>query len=121
YSPFFFFVPFVISLLFVFFFRVTATPQPATVPVLARVRFVYAPVPAVPPSRSITPKPHSNLSQIFLTTLSPASPSQSLSPQTNPHYPLPNYSPNPTRHHSHIFQKVLTNTFLLFTRPAAEY
>lgn len=55
------------------------------------------------------------------TTLSPASPSQSLSPQTNPHYPLPNYSPNPTRHHSHIFQKVLTNTFLLFTRPAAEY
>ncbi|MCL0808199.1 hypothetical protein M2981_25740, partial [Klebsiella pneumoniae] len=74
-----------------------------------------------PPSRSITPKPHSNLSQIFLTTLSPASPSQSLSPQTNPHYPLTNYSTNPTRHHYHIFQKVLTNTFLLFTRPAAEY
>ncbi|WP_218809368.1 hypothetical protein, partial [Klebsiella variicola] len=30
------------------------------------------------------PKPHSNLSQIFLTSLSPASPSQSISPQTNP-------------------------------------
>ncbi len=60
-------------------------------------------LPAVPPSRSITPNPHSNLSQIFLTSLSPASPSQSISPQTNPQYPLPNYSPNPTRHHSHIF------------------
>ncbi|QYO79918.1 hypothetical protein, partial [Klebsiella quasipneumoniae] len=42
------------------------------------------------------PKPHSNLSQIFLTTLSPASSSQSLSLQTNPlstpqlsHQPLP--------------------------------
>ncbi|WP_218786278.1 hypothetical protein, partial [Klebsiella pneumoniae] len=29
------------------------------------------------------PKPHSNLSQIVLTSLSPASPSQSISPQTN--------------------------------------
>ncbi|WP_206752869.1 hypothetical protein, partial [Klebsiella quasipneumoniae] len=63
----------------------------------------------------------SNLSQLVLTTLSPASPSQSLSPQTNPRYPLPNYSPNPSHHHSHIFQKVLANAFLLFIRSAAKY
>ncbi|MFX3001231.1 hypothetical protein V6157_24215, partial [Klebsiella pneumoniae] len=67
------------------------------------------------------PKPHSNLSQIFLTTLSPASLSQSISAQTNAQYPIPNYSPHPTRHHSHIFQKVLFNAFLLFIRSAAKH
>ncbi|EPK0062301.1 hypothetical protein MBN98_005316, partial [Klebsiella pneumoniae] len=60
-------------------------------------------------------------SQIFLTTISPASLSQSISAQTNAQYPLPNYSPNPNLHHSHIFQKVLTNAFLLFTTFAAKY
>ncbi|WP_221013488.1 hypothetical protein, partial [Klebsiella pneumoniae] len=40
------------------------------------------------------PKPHSILSQLVLTPLSPASPSQSISPQTNAQYPLPNY-PHP--------------------------
>ncbi|MCL0716805.1 hypothetical protein, partial [Klebsiella pneumoniae] len=68
-----------------------------------------------------TPKPHSKLSQIVLTSLSPASPSQSISPQTNAQYSLPNYSTNPTHHHSHIFQKVLANAFLLFIRSAAIY
>ncbi|WP_211097065.1 hypothetical protein, partial [Klebsiella pneumoniae] len=67
------------------------------------------------------PKPHSILSQLVLTSLSPASPSQSISPQTNAQYSLPNYSTNPTHHHSHIFQKVLANAFLLFIRSAAIY
>ncbi|WP_228961017.1 hypothetical protein, partial [Klebsiella variicola] len=48
-------------------------------------------------------------------------PSQSISPQTNAQYPIPNVPPNPTYHHSHIFQKVLANAFLLFTRAAVKY
>ncbi|HFO2037948.1 TPA: hypothetical protein ACHJAV_005250, partial [Klebsiella pneumoniae] len=32
-----------------------------------------------------------------------------------------NIPPNPTHHHSNIFQKVLANAFLLFTRSAAKY
>ncbi|CDO16477.1 unnamed protein product [Klebsiella pneumoniae] len=33
----------------------------------------------------------------------------------------PQLFPHPTQRHSHIFQKVLANTFLLFTRSAAKY
>ncbi|EPJ9585986.1 hypothetical protein OYQ23_000290, partial [Klebsiella variicola] len=32
-----------------------------------------------------------------------------------------NIPANPTHHHSHIFQKVLANAFLLFTCSAAKY
>ncbi|OVW86652.1 hypothetical protein BME43_14790, partial [Klebsiella pneumoniae] len=34
----------------------------------------------------------------------------------HPQYPIPQYSPAPTHSHSHIFQKVLANAFLLFIR-----
>ncbi|WP_221177536.1 hypothetical protein, partial [Klebsiella pneumoniae] len=54
----------------------------------------------------------SNCARITLTRI----------PQHNPTLPLipnihsSNIPPNPTTHHSHIFQKVLANAFLLFIR-----
>ncbi len=54
-----------------------------------------APPASHPPFSTSGPKPHSNLSQIVLTSLSPASLSPSISPQTNPQYPLPQYFPQP--------------------------
>ncbi|AHE46605.1 hypothetical protein KP13_32173 [Klebsiella pneumoniae subsp. pneumoniae Kp13] len=79
-----------------------------------------APPASHPPFSSSAPKPHSILSQLVLTPLSPASPAHPISPQK---IPLANsqHSPNPTTHHSHIFQKVLTNAFLLFTPSAAKH
>ncbi|HHF7825217.1 TPA: hypothetical protein ACPTY8_005051, partial [Klebsiella pneumoniae] len=43
-----------------------------------------------------------------------------LSPDKFPS-PIAKYLTNPTHPHSHIFQKVLANAFLLFTRSAAKY
>lgn len=68
-------------------------------------------MPTITPSPSITPKSHSNSSQIILTSLSPASPAQPIFPQINSPHQAPTISPNLTPHHSHIFQKVLANAF----------
>ena len=94
----------------------TATSNPPlTTPTNPAPPASHSPFPLAPP------KSHSNLSQIFLTPFSPTSPAQPIFPQLNSPRLYPNIPPNPTRHHSHIFQKVLANAFLLFTRPAVKY
>ncbi|MCE0052946.1 hypothetical protein LVT45_21710, partial [Klebsiella quasipneumoniae subsp. quasipneumoniae] len=60
----------------------------------------------------------SNFSHLTLTRIPITIP---LSPNKSPKSTPQLFSPNPIRHHSHIFQKVLTNAFLLFIRSAAEY
>ncbi|MCU6623767.1 hypothetical protein NLK91_18810, partial [Klebsiella pneumoniae] len=67
------------------------------------------------------PKPHSKSSQIVLTSLSPAYLNTTQRSPLIPNIHSSNIPPNPTHHHSNIFQKVLANAFLLFTRSAAKY
>ncbi|MEJ6295246.1 hypothetical protein, partial [Klebsiella pneumoniae] len=69
----------------------------------------------------LSPKPHSKSSQIVLTSLSPAYLNTTQRSPLIPNIHSSNIPPNPTHHHSNIFQKVLANAFLLFTRSAAKY
>lgn len=64
-------------------------------------------IPLLPQHSQIPLKLISNYSHLTLTCIPSTT---NLSPNKSP-YPLPNYSPNPTYHHSHIFQKVLANAF----------
>ncbi|MEH8443744.1 hypothetical protein RAG88_13490, partial [Klebsiella pneumoniae] len=72
------------------------------------------------PSPPVLPNPTQNYLKFF-------SFHSHLDPYHNPSLPkqipspIANYSPHPTRHHSHIFQKVLFNAFLLFIRSAAKH
>ena len=100
-----------------FYDRSTARLPPA--PLLSLPREPGSP--CQPPFSPSNPKPHSNLSQLVLTSLSTTSPAQPIFPQINSPRLYPNIPPNPTHHHSHIFQKVLANAFLLFIRPAVKY
>lgn len=90
--------------------------------------------PAPPASHSPFPlSPQTSLkvisifSHIILTRITQPNSTQLNTTQHNPtipihpQYPIPQYSPAPTHHHSHIFQKVLANAFLLFIRSAVKY
>ncbi|MCL0132684.1 hypothetical protein M2T35_27980, partial [Klebsiella pneumoniae] len=72
------------------------------------------------PSPPVLPNPTQNYLKFF-------SFHSHLHPYHNPSLPkqipspIAKYLTNPTRHHSHIFQKVLFNAFLLFIHPAAKY
>lgn len=87
--------------------------------------------PAPPASHSPFPlSPQTSLkvisifSHTILTRITQPNSTQLNTTQRSPSIPniqSLNIPPNPTQRHSYIFQKVLDNTFLLFTRSAAKY
>ncbi|MBK2631140.1 hypothetical protein FKK54_22660 [Klebsiella pneumoniae] len=87
------------------FHSATATSNPPlTTPTTPTPPASHSPFPLIPP----------NLTQSYLNLFSSHShphPQHNPTLPTHPQYPLPNYSPHPTRHHSPIVQKVLANAF----------